>query len=223
MKNRKLLLIVSLVLAMTMSLGGTLAYLSDTDADVNTMVLGNVEITQNEQERRENGKLDEFTQEKPLLPAVFEGSSIPWAKEDQWPGEGQAWKVVEDNVNVVDKFVTVTNSGKTDAYVRTLIAYEGNTEFGPLGEYIHVVHNTANVDPAISEQWFENVEIKGVTYTVAVYTYPEILGAGETTIPSLKQVYMNKAATNKTVAQYGDMYDILVISQGVQASGLRRC
>ena len=40
MKNRKLILIVSLVLALTMSLGGTLAYLTDTDADVNTMVLG---------------------------------------------------------------------------------------------------------------------------------------------------------------------------------------
>ena len=57
MKNRKLLLIISVVLALTMSLGGTLAYLTDTDADVNTMVLGNVKIAQNEQMRDENGEL----------------------------------------------------------------------------------------------------------------------------------------------------------------------
>ena len=85
MKNRKLILIVSLVLAMTMSLGGTLAYLSDTDADVNTMVLGNVKIEQHEYQRVGdetdtyttkylNGKtgyeLEGFQDNKMLLPIV---------------------------------------------------------------------------------------------------------------------------------------------------------
>ena len=48
MKNRKLILILSLVLALTMSLGGTLAYLTDSDGDVNVMTVGRVEIKQNE-------------------------------------------------------------------------------------------------------------------------------------------------------------------------------
>jgi len=51
MKNRKLILCVSTILALAISLTGTLAYLTDTDADVNVMTLGNVDILQNEQER----------------------------------------------------------------------------------------------------------------------------------------------------------------------------
>ena len=73
MKNRKLILILSLVLALTMSLGGTLAYLTDTDADVNTMVLGNVQIVQNEQQWNDDkSELVEFEQDKPLLPYVYQ-------------------------------------------------------------------------------------------------------------------------------------------------------
>ena len=51
MKKSTLLMVLSLVLALTVGLGTTLAYLTDTDADVNVMTLGNVDILQNEQER----------------------------------------------------------------------------------------------------------------------------------------------------------------------------
>ena len=217
--NRKLVLILSLVLSLALATGGTLAYLSDTDADVNVMTLGNVYIVQNEQERDAGNKLVEFTQNKELYPAVFEGSSIPWAPEAEWPGEGEAWKVVEKNPLVVDKFVTVTNTGNSDAYVRTLIAYEGDATYGPNGAYIHVVHNADNVDPALLVECLGEVEVEGVTYTVFSYTYPEKLTADETTIPSLKQIYMNKAADNDVVAQYGDEYEVIALSQAVQANG----
>lgn len=223
--NRKWLMVIALVLSLTMATAGTLAYLTDSDKDVNTMTLGRVEIVQNEQERTrtEDGELDEldeFTQDKPLLPAYFKGNSIPWADEDEWPVPGdQAWKVVEDNEGVIDKFVTVTNTGKTDAYVRTIIAYEGDETYGPEGAYIHVVHNATNVDPDIKVKCMGTYTIDRVKYTVYVYTYPEVLAADETTIPSLKQVYMDKSATNKVVEQYGATYDILVLSQAMQAQG----
>lgn len=220
MKKSTLLMVLSLVLALTIGLGTTLAYLTDTDADVNVMTLGNVDIEQIEQERDENGDLQDFSQNKPLYPAVFEGSSIPWAPENEWVvPENQAWKVVEDNENVVDKFVTVENTGKSDAYVRTIIAYEGDDTYGPEGAYIHVVHNGGNVTPAIDIECIGTVNIDGVDYTVYVYTYPEALAAGETSIPSLKQIYMNKAADNDVVAQYGETYDVLVVSQAVQTAG----
>ena len=222
--SRKWILVAALVLSVAMASSGTIAYLQDSDSDVNVMTMGSVYIEQIEQERvndTDNQQdLQGFQQDKPLLPAVFEGSSIPWAPEDEWvvPGD-QAWKVVEDNVNVVDKFVTVKNIGKTAAFVRTIIAYEGDAEYGPEGAYIHVVHNTDNVDPAIDCVLLGHVEINGVYYTVYVYTYPEALAAGDETIPSLKQIYMNKAADNDIVAHYGETYDVLVLSQAVQADG----
>ena len=49
--NRKLVLILSLALSLALATGGTLAYLSDTDADVNVMTVGNVYIKQLEYER----------------------------------------------------------------------------------------------------------------------------------------------------------------------------
>ena len=215
-----LALVAALSVVMSVVAGGSIAYLTDTKSAKNTMTMGKVEIKQIEQERDENGALVDFTQSKPLYPAVFEGSSIPWAAESEWVEAGeQAWKVVANNDNVVDKFVTVKNTGKSEAYVRTIIAYEGDETYGPEGAYIHVVHNGSNVTPAITVDCINTVEISGVKYTVYTYTYPEALAAGATSIPSLKQIYMNKAADNDVVAKYGDTYDILVLSQAVQTAG----
>ena len=224
MSKRTLLMVISLVASLALVTTGTLAYLSDSDKDVNVMTLGNVDIVQNEQERTDSGELDAFTDNKPLLPAVFPGSSIPYAAESDWPVPNDpAWRVVEDNVNVVDKFVTVTNTGKTDAYVRTIVAVEA----GCIGAdtLIHTVQNSkkttiAEVAAEFADyQEIEQVTIDGVVYDVLVFTYKDALEPGETTIPSLKQIYMNKAADNDFVATLGETFDVLVLSQAVQAQG----
>lgn len=224
-KAKKILLMgVAYVLVAVLAIGGTIAYLQDSDSDVNVMTLGNVSIEQIEQQRVDDNAnqtlLEKFVNDKPLYPAVFEGNCINWAPEDEWVVAGeQAWKVVEDNENVVDKFVTVKNTGKSDAYVRTLIAYEGDAVYGPNGDYIHIVTNGSNVSPEIAIDFVGYINIKGVDYTVFEYTYSESLAAGKTTVPSLKQVYMNKKADNDVVEYYGETYDILVISQAVQTAG----
>ena len=73
------------VMIAAVSVGATVAYLQDTDSDVNVMTLGNVKIEQHEYERvvdadgkyttiDVNGttsyKLKDFTQAKPLYPAT---------------------------------------------------------------------------------------------------------------------------------------------------------
>ena len=222
MKKSTLIMILSLIMAVAVGMGSTVAYLQDTDEDVNVMTLGKVYITQNEQERVDATKLPtednlkEFSQEKPLYPAVFEGSSIPW---DAASVADQAWKVIEYNENAVDKFVTVSNTGTADAYVRTLIAFEGDETYGPEGAYIHTVSNGSNVADEIRMEYVGVATIDEVKYTVYEYTYLKALAPETTTIPSLKQVYMNHAATNDVIEQYGDQYDILVLSQAVQTKG----
>lgn len=222
MKIKKLLMgATAIALTATVAVGGTLAYLTDEDEDVNVMTLGEVEIDQIEQERVDDDaaqtELTDFEQNQPLLPAVYPGNAIPWAPSDEWvvPGD-QAWKVVEDNTNVIDKFVTVTNTGKSDAYIRTIIAFEEDSSL------IHYVYNGTNITEGPTWIWEENVgtfEKDGVTYSLYVATYTEPVKPGETTIPSLKQIYMDKAATNETVAQFGETYDIMVFSQAVQTEG----
>lgn len=93
--KRTLILALALALSCVMAVTGTIAYLSDTDEDVNVMTLGNVDIEQLEFERVvENGawvstgetdkygytpdKVKEFTQDKPLYPAYFADGVIKW-------------------------------------------------------------------------------------------------------------------------------------------------
>ena len=65
-----------LTLTAAVSIGATLAYLTDTDEDVNVMTLGKVKIEQLEYERiddetaNEDATVQEFQNNKPLYPAV---------------------------------------------------------------------------------------------------------------------------------------------------------
>ena len=218
--KKKVLMGTSLALIASVAVAGTISYLTDTDSDVNVMTLGNVDIEQIEQERDTTGALTDFTQAKHLYPAYYDGTSIPWDEPANWvvPNE-PAWKVVEKNQSVVDKFVTVKNTGMSDAYVRTVFAFEAGVSSNT--DLIHIVMNSTNVPDEIGAwEWLgQTVTIGGVEYELAVATYQKALAPGETSIPSLKQVYLDKQATNEYCASLGDTYDILVVSQAVQAQG----
>ncbi len=186
MKSKNILLmVVSCVLVATIAIGGTVAYLQDDDSDVNVMTVGNVTIEQIEQQLDENGNLVPFVQAKEL-----------------YPGTG------------VSKIVTVKNTGASDAYFRTLIAFEdvpGSETFG--------------VDFPINEayRWSwgapeATIVVNGVTYQVYEAVYNQALKAGETSPASLTKVEFAKTCTNEDMEKLGGTYDILVASQAVQTA-----
>ncbi len=220
--KKKALMGASYVLVAAMAIGGTVAYLTDTDKDINVMTLGNVQIEQIEQEWNEDKtELVEFTQDKPLLPYV---GSLSWADKDDEHGGAYRTFAME---NVVDKYVSVKNTGRNNAYVRTIIALEMGSykyeEFTMVG----ISNNSANgVEfPNLHWSWDEvkTVNIEGKNYNVMIATYDEALAPNATTIPSMLQVYLDKTATNETVENLdgnnNGKYDILVFSQAVQADG----
>ena len=245
MKNRKLLLIVSLVLAMTMSLGGTLAYLTDTDGDVNTMVLGNVKITQNEQQRVEaNGEftsqLEAFEQYKMMLPVTYPGNRT----EDSVTVGEYTVPLSDTEANYIDKIVSVTNDGNTDAYVRTLVAVPtGGEAWEPTAVsandcWLH--WNYPNTQEW-KDSWTLNgtytfAEINGKGYYVWEFVHKGAVEAGKTTYPVLKGFYLDQRVDTNDKGYYyvkyaddttrvvddftpGETVDILVLSQAVQAGG----
>lgn len=274
MKNRKLLLIVSLVLALTMSLGGTLAYLQDSDADVNVMTLGSVTITQNEHQRAKDADgsyktdtidnktsyvLEVYENDKPLLPTTeidencnpinfgagdYDTTTVRMTQIGSYGGM-QVFK----SKNAADKFVTVTNTGKTDAYVRTIVAIEiGSTQnkhdlekTGNENTLIRISSRSTAVESEVvtKQPWlrkdFGIVTINGNTYGVVEFVYAGaqtsnglvhkdgILPAGETTYPSLCQVYLTSVADNDDMVDLdgnkNGKLDILVLSQAIQAEG----
>ncbi|MBQ7010121.1 MAG: hypothetical protein IJN63_00300, partial [Clostridia bacterium] len=126
--------------------------------------------------------------------------------------------------NAVDKFVTVENTGKSDAYVRTLVAIEvGSTDGSLFGSSYH-------------STWTKNeigiIEVDGYKYILIEYLYKGaagvrhdngVLPAGDTSYPNLSQVYIKSAATNEDIdaidANKNGTLDILVLSQAVQTAG----
>ena len=220
MKNAKRIVALALVLALTVagSIAGTIAYLKDTDDALNTMTLGDVYIEQWEKDKAG----DPFEQDQPLFPMVDNREEGDETVVDGFFNEKMA--------NVIDKVVTVENTGSEDAYVRTIFAFEGtpvlhDTYIGILRtnnpetwvfDYVDATYDEAGnlLDAA-------TVEIDGVVHTLAVATYQKVLPAeGEDITPaSLKQFFLAPTAGNEIVDLFDDEYTIYAFSQGVQVAG----
>ena len=231
--NMKKIIAWLLVLAMTaaISIGATLAYLTDTDEDVNVMTLGNVKIDQLEYERVDDetagadATVQEFHDNKPLYPAVTENgfdytpgdTNVDWTQIGKNGYTSDIWDPSKIN-NELDKMVFVKNKGSYDAYVRTVFAFEAG-KYTTLDEFRSMVHMNLNEDD-FTWAWVETpVTIGESTYFVATATYNKVLAPGALTEISLSQIALDKTATNADVEAFGDTYQILVKTQAIQADG----
>lgn len=229
---KKRIVTIALVIALLATcFAGTYAYLTDTDAATNVMVLGNVAIEQNEYERDADGKLVTFNQDKPLYPAV--NPSMEWADEavdfTQIDGAAHGSQKPFVEPNAQDKFVFVKNTGKSDAFVRTLVAFEaGSKTMAEHDKLIGISYHDATW--TVGKQVYTTIDGKNYVVFELVYTgraddddKDGILPKGETTTASLCQVYLASTATNEDVTALdgnaNGMYDIIVLSQAVQAEG----
>ena len=227
--------ILAWVLALTMvaagSVGATLAYLVNTDEDVNVMTLGKVLIDQLEYERTdteaegEDADIQKFRHDKPLFPGVYDETFdfsdpeglVHWDSIGKDGYTSEIWNPEAVN-NEQDKMVFVRNKGTRDAYVRTVFAFEASPDwsFGEFRELIHLNSNTTDW----TWTWVETpVTVGEGTYYVAVATYDHILPPSAISAISLSQVLMDKTVTNADLQKLGDTYTILVNSQAVQAEG----
>ena len=223
------LLVLSLTAAI--SIGATLAYLTDTDEDVNVMTLGNVKIDQLEYERvddeasGEDAKVQEFHDNKPLYPAIT-GNGFDYTPGDtevDWEQIGKdnytsdIWNPEKIN-NELDKMVFVKNEGASDAYVRTIFAFEAGN-YTTLDEFQKMVHLNLN-ETDFTWEWIEPpVTIGNSTYFIATATYNKVLAPDALTEISLSQIALDKTATNADVEAFGETYQILVKSQAIQTQG----
>ncbi|MBE5793265.1 MAG: hypothetical protein E7323_01095 [Clostridiales bacterium] len=220
MKNRKLILCVSTILALAISLTGTLAYLTDTDADVNVMTLGNVDILQNEQERVKDAEgnyttdLKQYSNNQMLLPAVYDGTiGEPERMKDLVVGDYAITlsSGVRTFPNYMDKIVTVTNRGNSDAYVRTIIAkpagvndLDDSNGVSDVWLHTNVLSDTDTTPPSgwywgksmEDGEWpqtytLKNVEINGALYDISVATNVNPIKPKQTTGPNLVGLYLD--------------------------------
>ena len=243
--KKVLLMCTAYVLVAALAIGGTIAYLQDDDSDVNVMTLGNVSIAQHEYQRAagvahnagepgagngiKKGDLVPFEKDQALYPAVpknnaatdytAEATDLFYWGDYVYSGTAGNGLWDDNNLsNVMDKMVFVENTGKSDAYVRTLIAFEcpEGMEYsqGPDKEFMNNINNS-------TYDWEEvgYITVDGVRYLVMTATYTKVLNPGNTSHPSLLQVVMTHNATNEDMELLGDTYEILVLSQAVQTAG----
>ena len=230
------LLVLSLTAAI--SIGATLAYLTDTDEDVNVMTLGKVKIDQLEYERvdveskDEDAEVRKFRDDKPMYPAVIDKEKFNWTAGDSyvdWEQIGKEdytssiWNPEQIN-NEVDKMVFVKNKGTYDAYVRTVFAFEAG-QYENLDEFLKAVHMNRN-ETDWSWDWnttpvaIPNKDGTVTTnYFIATATYNKAVQPGELTELSLAQLALDPAVTNEDLKAFGDTYQVLVKSQAIQADG----
>ncbi len=231
----------SCALTAAIAVGGTLAYLTSTDSDVNVMTNGNVKIAQHEYQRKTDGDgnyvtkeidgqtsyvLEDFEQGKDLLPIVGDpslpGNDSGYAGYDSIPVrmsqvDSYGGMDVFAGKNAQDKFVTVENTGESGAFIRTLVAIEcGSTNGALVGSSYH-------------KTWTKNsigiITIDNNNYYLTEYVYAGaqlsdgswrhengVLPAGDTSYPNLSQVYIKSEATNEDmVALDGNNNDTLDI------------
>ena len=212
MNMKKKIATLGLVAAMLLtSAGATLAYFTDTDTDTNVMTMGGVEIRQDEWMRNEDlSALVEY-KDQTLLPAViYDANGKPTSAyvEDtthQYSVEGldDTFQMPDTNRmrNVVDKVVAVTNTGKSDAYVRTILLIQDDEK--------NVMPNLEMMyDSNVSPNFVGYVTIENVQYYVIEFIYADAIAANET--------WMNPAAEENTVP---GTFNIIAYSQAVQVDG----
>ena len=248
MSKRTWIAVIALVASLLIAATGTLAYLTDTDSDVNVMTLGNVDIEQHEMKRKDgikynatlqDGDLEPFTDGIKLYPAypvngaVSDYTAAPVGDMLMWgpyvhtgtAGNG-LWNDAK-LVGAVDKMVFVENTGDSPAFFRTLIAYEcpDGVEIGEPSQGAHIMINVNGSETMYNppkSRFAATIDVGGVQYVVFEYIYQDALLPGEWSHPSLLQVVMTHNATNETVELLGETYEILALSQAVQVENLEQ-
>ena len=219
MKKKIVSLCLIVALLAIAIIGGTLAYFTDYETAKNVMTVGNVDIEQIEQQRAANGGLEPFAPGKPLLPM---GADPAWAEENVTVN-GDSFKVF-DSENVIDKIVTVKNNGNVDAYVRTIVALEAGKTAEQAKDlwynYIGVTDNSDKGETISSEDNDLFVKIGDTYYIIVVYTYEDAIAAGTESAASLTGVALYAETKQETVADFEGDYEVLVLSQAVQAADM---
>ena len=248
MKKSTLVMILCLVLAVALGVGGTLAYLTDSDGDVNVMTVGRVSVVQNEQQRvEENGEftdeLEPFVNDKMLLPVTDRNGTA----DNVTIGDHEL-ELKDKYNNYIDKIVTATNTSNVDVYLRTFVAlptgiYEGSEHWHEYDAAADVWLHWNLVDDVYTH--YDLVEVTGgdfyitvdgVEYEVWQFTHKAPVAPEETTYPVIRGLFMDKRVDmdeegyyitldDGTVHRIGNFLDedgkmnVLVLTQAVQADG----
>lgn len=119
--------------------------------------------------------------------------------------------------NVIDKVVTVTNTGNNDAYIRTIILIETTaSDVNGTGDEI-MPNLEMNYDSTLTWQPSGYVEINGMYYYAIEFVYENIVAPNEVTLPSAIAFWVNPNVDNGDT--FPETFEIYAYAQAVQVKG----
>ncbi len=219
--KKKILTALGITAALSLSIGGSLALMASEASNNNILKNKNVQIVQLEYQRVNDTDLEQFSQNKVIIPntSTDKQDVFKWSTDNELKdvivNPDAVGTLYDNETNAVDKIVFVKNEGSTSVYYRTIIAVET-----PEGAENAIAINRNVVTDEI--KWKEvkgYFNHQGTRYKMYVATYLNTLESGKVSLPSLLQVYMTKATTNDIASKFGDEVNVLVVSQAVQSSG----
>lgn len=194
MKKKIISLCLVVALGATAVIGGTLAYFTDVDKEINTFTVGNISI-----DLQEN-----FTQESKLMPGIDVTKEV-WIEND---GDNDAYVwyewLIPAALDSTDGSTGTNNVLHVNSFGRTWDAYRENNKYWAEGQETALpLEQTWDHDPEIElanelgpQGFAGEVEIDGVKYNKYVTLYHGVVSAkkdgvnGKTT-SAMSKVYLD--------------------------------
>lgn len=199
MKKKLILSSLCLVLLLIMMLSTTLAWFTDSKANVNTMVAGKISISQEET----------FVQDTVIMP------NVPITKNVVVTNTGNLPCYVRTLFAFEDK--TYTDKNGVQQTVLGML-----TATTPSGVVIDIPTGADKVQFTVTKTVGGNQET--TTYTVGYYVHPQKLPHEDEdnrdVITVLNSITLNSEADNEWQIAVGDKYELFVLSQATQVDGL---
>ena len=180
-------------LAAVAVVGGSLAYFTDEDETENTFAGGNVNISMIEQQRNEQNPdmLSPYVDGSTLIPVVENEKESPVITNGDNDETNDVALPSEANyANYIDKIVRVSNTGKSQAYVRAFIAIPSSIDAFTLDGGLHLSLGE-------SKSWEDLIPagtatINSIKYNVYSRINSEVVESWTTTAPAYSGIYLDK-------------------------------
>ena len=193
MKKKILAFAMVFALAAVAVVGGSLAYFTDEDETENTFAVGNVNISMIEQQRNEQNPdmLSPYVDGSTLIPVVETKKESPVITNgDEDETNDVALPKEANYANYIDKIVRVSNTGKSQAYVRAFIAIPSSIDAFTLDGGLHLSLGE-------SKSWEDLIPagtatINSIKYNVYSRINSEVVESWTTTAPAYSGIYLDK-------------------------------
>ena len=192
-KKKILAFAMVFALAAVAVVGGSLAYFTDEDEAENTFAVGNVNISLIEQQRNEQNPdmLSPYVDGSTLIPVVENEKESPVITNGDNDETNDVALPSEANyANYIDKIVRVSNTGKSQAYVRAFIAIPSSIDAFTLDGGLHLSLGE-------SKSWEDLIPagtatINSIKYNVYSRINSEVVESWTTTAPAYSGIYLDK-------------------------------